>query len=113
MKRRYVGNFRSIRIERFFDRDGVPNRGTERLYMSEDLRRKMAEIFASYVYSTKKSREECVEALCSHNPKGLDFFQCFYFEYRPQHGEYPYWVSNGLSGPDYDYCKRGFLKANR
>ena len=67
---------------------------------------KVARGFAEYLLSTKKRRDDLVEALM--NERGdLGYFQCFYVNYNKKCGVY---INNSLSGEAFDYCKRMYLK---
>lgn len=121
--KRYRHRFWNLSVRDILSREGIfndhyENFGTkkeryvkERLFLSEELRRELAEIFAQIVYKSYIARNQCVEFLCQDSIEELDCFQCFYF-HCIENGK-PTWVGNSLSGEAYDYCKRKFLRANR
>lgn len=67
---------------------------------------KVARGFAEYLLSTKKRRDDLVEALMDSRGD-LSYFQCFYVNYNKKYGVY---INNSLSGEAFEHCKRMYLK---
>ena len=74
--------------------------------IDDEVKRMVAEKFSEYLLSTKKRRQDLVNALMEGRGE-LDYFQDFYIEYSPTHGIY---FSYSFSRESFNLCKRMFLK---
>ena len=100
-----------ITLEKFFTgRAYFRGRGWRSFELPEFVRQEVAHGFASWLYATKGARRaEVAEGLV--NGRGdLSLFQCFDLELHPQKGLI---FGTSLSGPDYEFCKRKYLKQRK
>ena len=98
---------RQMRVYDFFSgRMYVACIGWINFTIDDSVKRMVAEKFSEYLLSTKKRRQDLVNALMEGRGE-LDYFQCFYIEYSPTHGIY---FSNSLSGEAFNCCKRNYLR---
>lgn len=96
-----------ITIEKFFTgRAYFRGRGYCNFEMPEDVRQEVARGFASWLYATKGARRAEVAEGLVNGWGDLSLFQCFYLEVRPQGLNF----STSLSGPNYEFCKRKYLR---
>ena len=83
------------------------SKGILRASLSDEARREAADMFASYLYSTKGARREEVTKSLIDGRGDMSLFQCFYFEV-DKRGRVR--VSSSLSGEAFNYCKRKYLR---
>lgn len=69
-------------------------------------KRRAAEMFAKYLFATPSARRGLADALCEGRGD-FSFFQSFYILSKGR-GLY---VGTTLSGPGFDFCRRGYKKS--
>lgn len=74
--------------------------------LSNDAKLMAATLVAEYIYSSRIARKKAINGLLS-GAGDLSFFHCFYIEY--ENGKIR--CSHSLSGAEFNYCKRMYLKS--
>lgn len=70
-------------------------------------KRRAAEMFAEYLFATPSARRGLADALCEGRGD-FSFFQGFYIILSKGRGIY---VGTTMSGPGFDFCRRGYKKS--
>lgn len=70
-------------------------------------KRRAAEMFAKYLFATPSARRGLADALCEGRGD-FSFFQSFYIILSKVRGLY---VGTTLSGPGFEFCRRGYKKS--
>ena len=70
-------------------------------------KRRAAEMFAKYLFATPSARRGVADALCEGRGD-FSFFQSFYIILSKGRGLY---VGTTLSGPGFEFCRRGYKKS--
>ena len=82
-------------------------RGWINFTLPAEEKRRAAEMFAKYLFATPSARRGLADALCGGRGE-LSFLQSFYIILSKGGGIY---VGTTLSGPGFDFCRRGYKKS--
>lgn len=101
----HASSRRQVTAEDFFSgRIYHTQRGWVKITLPAEEKRRAAEMFAKYLFATPSARRGLADALCEGRGD-FSFFQSFYIILSKVRGLY---VGTTLSGPGFDFCRRGY-----
>ena len=99
---------RQVTAEDFFSgRIYHAKRGGVNFTLPTEEKRRAAEMLAEYLFATPSARRGVADALCEGRGD-FSFLQSFIFTLSKSRGLY---VGTTLSGPGFDFCRRGYKKS--
>ena len=101
-------NYKQLTAEDFFSGEFYHrSAGWCKFVLPADEKRRAAEMFAKYLFSTLSARRGLADALCEGRGD-FSFLQSFIFTLSQSRGIY---VGTTLSGPGFEFCRRGYKKS--